>query len=467
MRINFFSLKKVYNIILKCLLVFFVLVGVLWVLLQTTFFQNFIIHKIAKRLSHDLNTTVSIKHVDFELFDKMLLQKTLVLDHKKDTLLYAGEVKVNITDWFFWKDNITLKYIGLSDALIKLNRKDSVWNYQFLVDYFSGPKSTTAKDTSASIQLNLDAVELNRVKIYQKDEWRGEDQLVSVNKLDLKTDNFDINKNIINIRSINIDHPVFSQYEYDGNRPEDTTSSPANVINDIAGGLQWNTDDWHLFIKSIQIKNGAFALEKQSDLPALTDRFDDRHLVLSDLNGTVKNFRFLQDTLTANVSLSGKERNGFAIKSLTTDFKFTPHLMEFKQLDLHTNKSHLTNYYAMRYSSFRDDMGDFIHAVNVEGHFEKSELNSDDLAFFAPEAKTWKQVFYLDGNAKGTIDNFTARKMIIRAGEKNYLDGDISLRGLPDIDNTFIDFRSREMRTTYSELAKLIPTLKTIDNPRL
>ncbi|MEO8109132.1 MAG: translocation/assembly module TamB domain-containing protein [Ginsengibacter sp.] len=441
--------------------------GILWVLLQTTFFQNFIIHKVAKHLSKDLNTTVSIKHVDFELFNSMLLQGTLVLDHKKDTLLYAGEVKVNITDWFFGQDNIMLKYVGLSDALIKLNRKDSVWNYQFLVDYFSGPKSTTAKDTSASIQLNLDAVELNRVKIYQKDEWRGEDQLISINKLNLKADKFDLNKNIINIRSINIDHPVFSQYEYDGNRPEDTTSSPTNLINDIAGKLRWNTDDWHVFVKNINIKNGAFALEKQSDQPALTDRFDDRHIVLSDLNGTIKNFRFLQDTLTANVALSGRERNGFTIKSLKTDFKFTPHLMEFKNLDLRTNKSHLQNYYAMRYNTFNDDMGDFIHAVNVEGHFEKSELNSDDLAFFAPEATTWKQVFYLDGNAKGTIDNFTARKMIISAGEKNYLDGDVSLRGLPDIDNAFIDFRSREMRTTYNELSKLIPTLRTIDNPRL
>ncbi len=443
------------------------LVGVLWVLLQTTFFQNFIIHQVAKRLSHNLNTTVSIKSVDFALFDKMLLQKTLVLDHKKDTLLYAGEVKVNITDWFFWKDNITLKYVGLSDALIKLNRKDSVWNYQFLVDYFSGPKSTTTKDTSASIQLNLDAVELNRVKIYQKDEWRGEDQLISLNKFDLKADKFDLNKNIINIRSINLDHPVFSQYEYDGNRPGDTTSSPPNITNDVAGGLQWNTDDWHLFIKNINIKNGAFALEKQSDRPALTDRFDNEHLVLSELNGTIKNFTFLQDTLMAKVYVSGQERTGFAIKSLTTDFKFTPHLMEFKNLDLYTNKSHLTNYYAMRYNSFRDDMGDFVHTVNVEGHFEKSELNSDDLAFFAPEAKTWKQVFHLDGNAKGTIDNFTARKMIISAGDKNYLDGDISLRGLPDIGDAFIDFRSREMRTTYGELAKLIPTLRTIDNPRL
>ncbi len=451
---------------LKCILAFFVLILVLWVLLQTTFFQNFIIKKAARRLSKDLNTTVSIKHVDFALFNKMLLQGTLVLDQKKDTLLYAGAVKVNITDWFFFEDNITLKYIGLDDATINLNRKDSVWNYQFMIDYFSGPKKSN-KDTSASIQLNLDVVELNRLKIRQQDEWRGENIVVSLNKLDLKADSLDINNNIFNISSINIDHPVFSHYDYNGKRPEKTSPASSQIPNDTSTGLEWNTGDLQILVKNIKITNGDFSMEKQSSRPAFTNRFDEKHLFLSEINSSIKNFRFIKDTLTANVLMSAKERNGFNIKKISSDFKFTPHLMEFKNLDLITPRSHLRNYYSMRYNSFQDDMQDFVHTVTVEGHFENSELNSDDLAFFAPETKTWNKIFLLNGNAKGTIDNFSARKMIIRAGENNYLDGDISLRGLPDINEAFIDFRSRETRTTYSELAKFIPLLKDITNPRL
>jgi hypothetical protein len=133
----FISLKKVYKIFLKFLLAILMLIIVVWILIQTSFFQNFIIHKVAKSLSKNLNTTVSIKHVDFGLFDRMLLQGTLVLDHNKDTLLYAGTVRVSITDWFFIKDNITLKYIGLYDAVVNLKRKDADWNYQFLIYYFS------------------------------------------------------------------------------------------------------------------------------------------------------------------------------------------------------------------------------------------------------------------------------------------------------------------------------------------
>ena len=137
------------------------------------FFQNYIVSRVTHRLSKDLNTTVSIRHVDFELFDKMLLQGTLVLDHNQDTLLYAGAVKVSITDWFFIKDEITLKYIGLDDAVINLNRKDSVWNYQFLVDYFSGPPKKEKDTTTSGTQLDLKQIELHNCKIWQQDKWHG------------------------------------------------------------------------------------------------------------------------------------------------------------------------------------------------------------------------------------------------------------------------------------------------------
>jgi hypothetical protein len=121
--------------------------------------QNWLVGKVTKRLSKDLNTTVKIKHIDFDLalFNKMSLEGTLVTDHRNDTLLYAGKVNVKVTDWFFLKDTIVLKYIGLDDAIVNLHRVDSVWNYQFLADYFSSPSTGKTKST---INLDLKIVEL-------------------------------------------------------------------------------------------------------------------------------------------------------------------------------------------------------------------------------------------------------------------------------------------------------------------
>jgi hypothetical protein len=85
-----------------------------------------------------LRSRIQIDHVQIGFFNRMNLKGVLVEDQKKDTLLYAGTLQVRITDWFFLKPKAELKYIGLEDAIIKFNRTDSVWNYQFLSDYFAG-----------------------------------------------------------------------------------------------------------------------------------------------------------------------------------------------------------------------------------------------------------------------------------------------------------------------------------------
>ena len=96
-----------------------------WALVQLPAVQTWLVGRVTARLSHDLHTTIRIKKVNFSLFNKMILEGALIEDAKKDTLLYAGAIKVNITDWWFFKDKAQLQYIGLEDATIK-DRKSVV-----------------------------------------------------------------------------------------------------------------------------------------------------------------------------------------------------------------------------------------------------------------------------------------------------------------------------------------------------
>ena len=78
----------------------------IYIFIQTPFGQNWIARQVTNRLSKDLQTKISIKHIDFSLFNRMNLEGVLIEDRKRDTLLYAGNLKVNITDWFFFKKNL-------------------------------------------------------------------------------------------------------------------------------------------------------------------------------------------------------------------------------------------------------------------------------------------------------------------------------------------------------------------------
>ena len=437
------------------------LIVLLWMLVNTSSFQNWIVKRVTVKLSNDLHAKVSIRHVEFGLFNKMLLEGTLVLDKKNDTLLYAETAKVNITDWFFLKDNITLKYIALDDAVVYLNRKDSTWNYQFLVDYFSSPKKKT--DTSQNvIKLDLKTVDLNRVKIFKKDEWGGQNSMIAFDKLNFTTDVFDTKNKIIKINEITLDHPLYAEYNYLGSRPKvikaqiDQSTKP--------DGLRWNEEDWLLTVKNIKIKDGGLAIESADGKVPDINLFDGSHIIASSINGNLKNVQFAKDTITANVNISAKDRSGFEIKKLTTAYKFTPEKMEFNNLDLTTNHSHIKNYYVMRFKNFNDDFANFTQAVTLEANFTGSEVSSDDISYFAPALKSWQRNFFIDGNVSGTIDNLSGQKMAIRSGD-NYFDGDIAIRGLPN--DPYLNLKSNDLRTNYKELAAIIPSLKTVTSPNL
>lgn len=436
-----------------------------WGILHLNPVQNWLISKVTSTLSKNLKTKVSIRHVDLNLFNKMLIRGVLVEDQKKDTLLYAGTAKLNITDWFFFKEKPIIQYIGLTNATINMNRTDSVWNYQFLVDYFSSPKKDTVTKKDV-LQIDLKVLELKNIVFNKIDKWVGQDMHASIKKLDLSADEINFSKKIVAINNASFDEPVFLISDYSGNRPKRENIS-ATIINvSDSGQLMWNTGDWRLSVKNILLKNGTFGSEKETERAPYTDRFDGQHLQFSKINGSLRNVLFSRDTVTAGIKLSTQEKSGFTVNELTAKMKLTPEIMEFNDLDIATDKSRIGNYYSMRYRDFNSDMNDFLHAVKLEGKFDKSHIHSDDIAFFAPELKTWNRVLYFEGEAKGAVDNLSAKKMLIKSGNTS-VEGDISMRGLPDAFNTFIDFDSKDLRTNYNDLVQLVPSLADIKQPRL
>lgn len=441
------------------ILVLLVLVLAVFLLIHTTPVQNWLVDKVAGTISRDLGTRVSIKHVDFSLFNKMHLEGTYIEDKNKDTLLYAGKINVQITDWFFTKDKAVLEDIALEDATIYLHRKDSVWNYQHIINFFSSPSSGKNKK---AIDLAVKKLALTNVHLLQKDEWRGEDLALHLRSLELDANEINFNKKLADIKNIAIKEPIFSVYNYPGLRPKRV------FIKETATHytkLRWNPADWKVLAESVTIENGAFKNDKKTDRPAYY-HFDGLHILFSKINSQFKNVSLNKDTLTGNMVMTAKERSGFNISSFTSNVKMQPEAMEFSQLDIRTPRSRLKNYFAMHYDTF-DDMSDFIEKVRMKGVFKEAVLHSDDIAYFAPELESWKRNIELTGTINGTVDNLTGKSVIIEAGKSTLLNGDISIKGLPDIDKTYIDFHSNDFRTTYADAVALIPILKTVTEPKL
>ncbi len=388
------------------------------------------------------------------------MEGMLVRDRKKDTILYAGQLKVRITDWFFLKDSSELKYIGLEDAVVKLQRKDSVWNYQFIADYFSSP--APAQKKSGTIKLNLKKIDLKNIHFLKNDLWTGDIIDARLASLLLDAEKADFNKNSFNINTIVLNKPMVTFYSLVPLRPKYLKRIP-NPKADT--GLYFNEGLLDIKLNQLKILNGVLNIEGDLDKPYAG--FDGAHIRLSKLTGIINQLQFQKDTLTAQVNLSAKDRSGLELKKLKTSFRLTPQIMELAQLDLQTNKSRLGNYYAMKFNDFNEDFGEYIDSVVMEARFSNSRISSDDIAYFAPELKAWKKEAVLGGHFVGTVADFNVTGFNAKIGSTTSLNGTLSMKGLPYINKTFIRFNNGTLHTNAYDLGVFVPALRKINQPDL
>lgn len=456
-------MKKFIKIFWKALLVLLIFIMALFLFAKSEWGQNWLASQVTKRLSTELKSKISIKQYSISFFNRMSLEGVLVKDQQQDTLLYAGKINVRITDWFFLKNKADLKYIGLENTLVKLQRTDSTWNYRFFEDYFFPPFGEKTK--KEEIEFNLKKVDLKNIYIEKKDRWLGEDRSVRLASLSLDANKINFSSKNADVKSIDIIRPLFSIYNYPKIKPAspakpETQNNLPIVIDSI---LIWNKLGWNVFIGRITLKDGIIKTGRQTVEPP-TKHFDGKHIEFAKIQGDLRNVRLKNDSITAKLNLKATERSGLEVKSLLADWKFHPKGMEFHDFELKTNKSTLKNYFAMKYNDL-SDMNGYIHKVIMEANFSEADIDSDDIAYFAPAIKTWNKKIKISGKASGTVDDLKLQDLIVQAGGSTYLSGDVSLSGLPDIDKTFIDFTANKFSTTYNDAVKFIPALKKVTTP--
>ena len=68
-------------------------------LMRTPKFQTFVVHRFTDHFSKKLGTHISVDHVSYTFFNKLLLYNVLIKDQNSDTLISAREISLRIKDF--------------------------------------------------------------------------------------------------------------------------------------------------------------------------------------------------------------------------------------------------------------------------------------------------------------------------------------------------------------------------------
>ena len=201
-------------------------------------------------------------------------------------------------------------------------------------------------------------------------------------------------------------------------------------------------------IQGAEVVDGIFLLDdgQEKNLSSST-HFDISHFSLIKINAKVNDFYVKGDTIgLQTIGLQTIDpASGFQVKKLDTHFMICDKQMRFDQLDLRFNDSFLKDQVVMNYRNL-DDLTHWIPKVRMVANLKKSQVKGEDVSRFIEAMSPYKGMYRLNGNLDGTVTNLNLKNFEIAFGQNSVLRGNFTFKGLPNIDQTQMDFEMKKLR---------------------
>ncbi len=257
----------------------------------------------------------------------------------------------------------------------------------------------------------------------------------------------------ITLNNIELDDARFYLKTY-----KDSTTNLSFIINyfNAPTNTTKKGQPFDITFNEVTIKNLDFRyrnhLKKDTTINGVN--YDDVHVM--HLSTSVKNLDTKNYILKAQINhLNFTEKSGFVLNDLTAETTIDTNRIVLANLTLKTPHTLLTDYFSMKFKDFAD-FDDVANKVILEGHFKNARIYAKDIAFFAPQLNKVNLNFDVTGNIKGKVNNLRAKDLVVKTGKATYLKGDFEVKGLPDINTTFLNLDFNQIHTNKADLEYIV-----------
>ncbi|NOZ46531.1 MAG: translocation/assembly module TamB [Chlorobi bacterium] len=351
-------LKKALRLLIIATILLVFISSIASVLIQNSQIQTFLVNKIANQLSQKYKAKITIKKVDFNFFNRLILNNVLIFDQQNDTLLFIDELDAGIVFIKLKKQKLFFNNIKIKKALACITKDENeIYNFQFLFN---------KKATNDSLN----------------------------NKWDFSCTEFKIIQSTCRYSSF------------------DKKNQPYGIN-----------------YKNVEINN---------------------------LNASVNKVNIHNNKTTLSINnLNFVEKSGFYMDNFTSDLSIFKTSLFFSNLHLSTSKSNINANNLQFYYNNIKDFSHFSYKVKIKSAFKKSVLHLADFSYFAPSLKNLDQKIVISGIISGRLNNLKLKKLNLKFGDFTHFEGNVTINGLPDINNSFFFVKSNKFITTKSDIEKI------------
>lgn len=286
------------------------------------------------------------------------------------------------------------------------------------------------------------------------------DTLIYAEAIYLELTRFDRNTGNINLNLVEVEEGYFNLYSLPGdslmNLDHFINAFPASTDTTRQGEVVIECDEVVLHRLRFSYHDGDVAR-------AAPGAIDFDHLDIQGLSGRISDVSIHSDSIMADIhGLHFSERSGFELRYLSGKAVVSSTVISCNEMTLVTNRSVINGNYAMHSKSWAD-YSDFLKSISLESQLVASDVNFQDIAFFAPEVRDILTPMQFSGRVSGSISNLKATVDSLRFADSGWLQGKVKLKGLPEINSTFIDADLKALHATVADVQQInIPSADSV-----
>jgi len=276
------------------------------------------------------------------------------------------------------------------------------------------------------------------------------DTLAFIDRLSLGLKGYSITKRHVRLGRVRLEDVSFFLRKYKG---EDELNLHF-IIEKFKSGDTVKSKAPTFNFEELTIDNAAFRYDDRNRA-RVNNAIDYTNMEVRGINLHIAEISIEGDTVKGDVKrLAFQEEHGFTVNQLSGKAKVSSDMLDVKGLVINTPCTYLSLDLRFNYECW-SDYKDFINKVEMNYDLRPSVIDMGDLSFFARGLHGVTSSFRVEGKVSGKLGRMRGRKLRIGYGESTLLEGDIDMDGLPDINETFIHFKLKQLITDHRDLGTL------------
>jgi hypothetical protein len=399
--------------------------------------------KSEEQVKQDTSSTMKFSISKISLKDIGIIYRDDIAGN--DVSLNLGEFQTNIKDFDLNNQHYVIKDLILKNTSLKyLQQKPLTQLAAHLEKSIDTAKTATGKLPLVEIQ----DVAFNNVKINFNDMLSDMRADLNINELNLKKLFADLTKSDFKLdeAALNKSNILFAfkpRTVANGTKSVDTTTKPSALA---------------VLVNKLNLEGNNIQYDNLSVKPA-PKGMDFNHLKINGLGLTAEALSYSPAGIRVNVK-SGvlKERSGFELSKLQGDVIYSDKMVKLTNLVLKTPNTNIESSTSLNYTSL-DDLTKHPEKVKIAMQLKNSVIGLKDATYLSNSipAAYRNEKIKVTARVNGYLNNLTIPQLQINGLKSTNIDINGTVKGLPDVNKTFLDLNIKRFSLTKRDLLVVIP----------